>query len=182
MVTKNEEASDYACMFSNIKRLSEQILNKTYEPTILLADCAEAITNGNYLLNYKNSITLLIIYIIKKIGFKQVFTLKKRIFCWAHVIRAIDKKLAIIKDKPIRASIRLDIVNFHKNVSEENFVTVMRLMITKWREIKNDEVNTFIKYCMPQWSSPKRIVWFDRYCNFVPSHTNALESTNRYVK
>ena len=34
MVTKNEEASDYACMFSNIKRLSEQILNKTYEPTI----------------------------------------------------------------------------------------------------------------------------------------------------
>jgi hypothetical protein len=81
VVTMNETADDYAFMFRCIKRLASSVHQIDYKPTKLLADAAGAITNG----------------------FKQVFDLKKRIFCWAHVKRAIDKEInAKVKGKIIQ--------------------------------------------------------------------------------
>ena len=57
-------------------------------------------------------------------------------------------------------------------------------MINKWRKkyVDNIYVNDFIEYFVKQWLSPKRMGWFDHFCDLVPITDNSIESTNRYVK
>ena len=69
-----------AYMFSTLKSALKKLFNYEYEPNILLADCAAEITNG----------------------FSEVFDLVKRIFCWAHVEKAIESHLA----KAMRMKVR----------------------------------------------------------------------------
>ena len=129
MLTKNEDKEDYAFMFQSVKDLSEKIFEYDYEPTILLADAAAAITNG----------------------FELVFIeLQKRIICWFHVSKAIRKYLDCVKDQKIKCEIYFDIVEFQHNISIEQFIPVARLMITKWQTkfSGSDQVDTFIKYFM----------------------------------
>ena len=57
MLTKHEKTLDYAFMFSCVKDLAMKIIAYSYNPTVLVADSAPAITNG----------------------FKKVFELLKRI-------------------------------------------------------------------------------------------------------
>ena len=74
MVSKQETADFF---FNAIKTNIKTIYNKDYEPKILLADAAGAITNG----------------------FKKTFgDPQKRIVCWAHVIRNVDKYLKPINN------------------------------------------------------------------------------------
>ncbi len=68
MVTKHENEEDYEYMFSALKRIVKELHQIDFEPTILLADTAGAITNG----------------------FSNVFKLTHRVFCWSHVKRNID--------------------------------------------------------------------------------------------
>ena len=53
------------------KRFGKKILAYEYNPRILVADSAKSITKG----------------------FKKVFKLNKRIDCWAHVDRNIEKNI-----------------------------------------------------------------------------------------
>ena len=71
-----------------------------------------------------------------------------RVDCWSHVDRNIDKNMLIhIKDKDIRQSVKSDIDTFQNNVENDNFETVARLMLTKWKEeIGEQKVISFIKY------------------------------------
>ena len=46
MITKTEDHGDYTFMCSRLKVLAEQIGPTDFNPTILLADAASAITNG----------------------------------------------------------------------------------------------------------------------------------------
>ena len=71
MLTKHEKTLDYAFMFSCVKDLATKIIAYSYNPTVLVADSAPAITNG----------------------FKRVFVLLKRIDCWSHVDRNIKNKI-----------------------------------------------------------------------------------------
>ena len=64
----HETIEDYTYMFSQLKTTIKRIFDVNYEPVILLADCAAEITAG----------------------FSAVFELLGRIFCWAHVERAIE--------------------------------------------------------------------------------------------
>ena len=64
-------------MFSTLKSAIKNIFNVDYEPNILVADCAAEITNG----------------------FSEVFELTKRVFCWAHVERAVEGHLPGKGDK-----------------------------------------------------------------------------------
>ena len=77
MVTKHENEEDYEYMFNALKRIVKEIHQIDFEPTILLADTAGAITNG----------------------FSNVFKLTHRVFCWSHVKRNIDAKLNSVLDK-----------------------------------------------------------------------------------
>ena len=162
MVTKHENEEDYEYLFSTLKNLVFTIHKVEFNPTILLADCSGAITNG----------------------FSKVFNLIHRVFCWSHVKRAYDKKLNSVTDPKIRSQISTDIVHFQHYVRTETFTQVARLMITSWRQkfTNNEQVETFIKYFIQQWLNPNRMGWFDHYIQHVPCQDNALESTNRYMK
>jgi hypothetical protein len=46
MLTKVEKTKDYAFMFKCVQDLSLKIYNHYYNPKILVADCAPAITRG----------------------------------------------------------------------------------------------------------------------------------------
>lgn len=163
MITQHEEQEDYSYLFQTLKYIVETIHpDQEFNPTVLLADTASAITNG----------------------FANVFTLIHRIFCWAHVKRAIDAKLNSVTNKDIRNKIISDIVNFQHYVETETFTDVACLMVDNWREIyrDNEQVERFITYFIKQWLSPKRMGWYDHYIPHVPCQDNALESTNRYIK
>ncbi len=163
MITRNETNEDYAYMFQCVKDLAEKICSFDYEPTILVADSAPAISNG----------------------FKDVFLeLKKRVHCWFHVSKNILKELSTIKDKNIQYEIYNDITNFQHNVCEEEFISVAKLILTHWREYSdtNNQIESFINYFMKQWLNPKRMGWFDHYCDHVPVNNNSIEATNRYIK
>lgn len=162
LITKTETEDDFEFMFRSIKDLVKAIYRVEYKPTILLADAAPAITNG----------------------FERVFELTKRVFCWFHVKKAIEKESNKIEDKETRSQIMNDIIQFHHYVQTDSFKTVAKLMLTKWKQDykNNKQVESFINYFMKQWLSPKRFGWFDHYVDHVPITNNALESTNRYIK
>ena len=71
MISKTETQEDFAFMFKSIKQLVQAIFNIEYKPTILLADCADEITSG----------------------LKKKFELEKRVYCWFHVKKAIEKNI-----------------------------------------------------------------------------------------
>ena len=141
MLTKFEKTEDKAFMFQAVKDLASKISDFAYKPTILVADAAESITRG----------------------YQKVFELKKRIYCWTKVDRNIDKN--------VLKSIKSDIKSFHHLVEEDNFMTVARLMITKWKNTHEE-----------QWLNPKRMGWFDHYADWTPVQNNAIERTNNHVK
>ena len=97
--------------------------------------------------------------------------------------RAYKLHLNKVKNKAFRTAIIEDVTQFHHHVEIENNIKVARLMIVKWTDLykKCDEIE-FINYFQRQWLSPKRMGWFDHYCDLVPIKNNGLESTNRYVK
>jgi hypothetical protein len=163
LITKSELTDDFAFMFDRIKSLSKELFDLDFNPTILVADCAESITNG----------------------FKKVFKLTKRIYCWAHVKRAIEKKLnQEIKGKAYketRYKVLLDIVNFQQNVSIHNFVEIARLMISGWDD-NIPGMQSFKTYFSKQWCRPHIMGWIDHYCDWVPITNNALESLNANIK
>lgn len=162
LLTKTETEDDFAFAFKSIKECVAQLHSTDYNPSILVADSASAITNG----------------------FKKVFDLSKRVFCWFHVKKAFDKELNKISDKNIKNQITNDIIQFQHHVQEQSFVQVARLMILKWQSKYKDNtyVADFITYFMKQWLSPKRCSWYDHYVDHVPITNNALEATNRYIK
>jgi hypothetical protein len=68
-----KKARDYAFLFLTVQELAAKVCSYEYKPTVLVADSAKAITKG----------------------FNKVFTLTKRIDCWSHVDRNIDKNMNI---------------------------------------------------------------------------------------
>jgi len=164
MITQEEETDDWIYMFSTLKSALKKIFNFNYEPNILLADCAAEITNG----------------------FSEVYEMIKRVFCWAHVERAIETHLPGKGDKEEskrkidRENILNDIRFFQKHTELENWIPIARLLINKWNE--KGYSKEFIKYFQDQWLKPSKIGWIDHYADHVPCQTNGVESTNRYVK
>ena len=71
-------------------RSNQTVTGLDYCPTILVADSAVAITKG----------------------YEEVFEMKKRIYCWFHVKKAISKQLNSIPQKKIRDCIEFDIIEF----------------------------------------------------------------------
>ncbi len=168
LITQEEETDDWAYMFSTLKSAIKNIFHVDYEPNILVADCAAEITNG----------------------FSEVFDLAKRVFCWAHVERAVEGHLPGKGDKEEngkkterklrREAILNDIRLFQKHTELDNWIPIARLLILKWKE--NKYPDEFINYFQNTYLKPNKIGFIDHFCNWVPCQTNAIESTNRYVK
>ncbi|CAF0967301.1 unnamed protein product [Brachionus calyciflorus] len=106
----------------------------------------------------------------------------KRVNCWAHAIRSIDKRLIVFNDK-IRKEIRLDIVNMQAIFRDDLFVHATQLFKKKWIEKNYSSIKEFIDYFMSQWIS-KDSGWYEGYVDglCLPSTSNGLESFHDKIK
>jgi hypothetical protein len=130
MVTKTEQQTDLEFLFETLKNSIREIYNEEYEPEFLLADAAHACTNG----------------------FKRVFkdSSCKRIICWAHVIRAIDKKLNSL-DRATSQAIRKDILLIQASNNAKIFHKALELFDKKWRTQNPSKINDFLNYFKQEW-------------------------------
>jgi hypothetical protein len=159
VVTREEKDVDFHFMFVAVKETVYSVTSQTYTPKILIADNAEAITNG----------------------FQQSFPLEKRINCWAHVIRKIDSKLKPVAE-PNKSNIRKDICSIQVLFNKHQFDIALQLFFKKWKAKKDSNIDTFLAYFKQQWCSDGNNGWYEGYAEGYPSTTNALESIHKYMK
>lgn len=159
-VCSGETGQDYAFVFKALVDGIQATHGVDYQPKVLVADAADAITNG----------------------FKSVFGDNfKRVFCWFHVIRAIDNHLSKISDKEFQQRIRADIEELHYCESKRVFDAVTPLFFAKWKAMGNFEVNAFLHYFDKEWIRSHQ-GWYEGFAPNSPSTDNALEATNRWIK
>lgn len=137
-----------------------KIYGVTISSTILVADSADALTNG----------------------FKEVFTMSKRVNCWAHVKRNIDKRIGLFS-KELKAVITKDIQLIQDLFDPNLFETSVELFENKWKSKKVKEIDDFVNYFVNEWSI-KNNGWYESYCKdqMLPSTTNGLESSHEKIR
>ncbi|CAF1008423.1 unnamed protein product [Brachionus calyciflorus] len=158
-VCKTEQDVDFSFYFSSVKETYSRVFNNEIEFTALVADNATAITNG----------------------FKQVFNLEKRVQCWAHVIRNIDKHLRSVP-KDYQLKLRKDIHDIQSIFREDLFQVAVNLFEAKWKKVNNPGVQNFMSYFKEQWTTEANMGWFEGYLPGLPSTSNALESLHEKFK
>jgi hypothetical protein len=144
-----EEGDDFEAIFRSLE-------SDDYRPRYLIADCADAISNG----------------------FSRVFGEPIRVHCWAHVIRSVDKRLKSYKRDWV-TQIRQDIVAMQLCKSEEEFSLASKLFTRKWEKIHMAE--EFLEYFNAEYLL-RFNGWFKGRAPGHPSTNNGLESTNRIIK
>ncbi|KAI6242266.1 hypothetical protein M3Y99_00240400 [Aphelenchoides fujianensis] len=147
-VSSNEDEEAFTAFFRTINDATGRA------PTHLLADAAPAITNA----------------------MSAVWEECVRLMCWAHVVKAIDKKLPKKDGQTIRSAI--ETLQYAR--SEVQFISVANSLLDEWAR-KYGSKFTFGAYFRKQWIESAHFRWFEGASVF-PSTNNALESTNRTIK
>ncbi|CAF1043138.1 unnamed protein product [Brachionus calyciflorus] len=139
------------------------IYNYEFKPEILIADGAEAITNG----------------FINAFNYKSIdeFNL---VMCWAHVHRAIDTRTKSI-DESLRSQIRTDINLIQLSPSPEHFRLLCTLFTLKWSK-KDPIIDNFFNYFESEWVNSRNNGWYEGLSVNIPSTDNGLESINGKIK
>jgi hypothetical protein len=162
-ITYNEKGDDFAFGFNSIKESAAKINDFEYKPNILIADGAEAISNG----------------------FNDAFpSFEKRVMCFAHVIRNIDSQLNRFitpTQKKVKYHLRKEILLLQLCESEPIFDKACELFLNKWRRINSVLINNFLAYFEDQWLRGLK-GWFEGFAHGVPSQNNANEAWNRVIK
>jgi MULE transposase domain/SWIM zinc finger len=153
-VCKSEATEDFKFMFTAMKT---DLVG--FEPRVVVADCADAI------------------HAAARHVFGNTF---KRVTCWAHVIRNIDKKLNTIKNPETRQQIRRDIVTLQLAKSDAEFDTAKSLLLKKYDACTTD-VTSFLEYFRQEYLV-SHAGWYEGVDFFAPSTNNGLESTNNVIK
>jgi len=124
---------------------------------VLIADCAEAITNACL----------------------KVFPNIRRVYCWAHVIRNADKKLSsLVKTASMRPLIRQDIKILQLAKTDSEFQHASELWYKKWNV---DDTAEFATYFRTEYII-KHMGWHEGRAPGFPSTNNCLEATNNVIK
>ena len=156
-ITKSEAAEDFEFIFRTLKSEVEKIGGTNFDPNILVADSADAITSG----------------------FGQAFgNIFQRVNCWSHVARKVDQRLSLIADEATRKEIREDIEILQLVRSEAAFLKASELWRRKW---SSPDVATFTDYFFSNWIQENN-GWFEGRAPGYPSTNNALEATNNVIK
>ena len=150
---------DFDFIFSSLKNSLKELYNFDYKPTTWIADGAEAITNG-----FK-----------KAFGYNSVdeFT---RIMCWAHVVKAVEKRLNGIDET------FSDILNLQKSHCPELFDHLVKLFFEKWNEKKKPDIDKFLSYFKSEWIDSTNKKWYEGAALNIPSTDKGLESINGKIK
>jgi hypothetical protein len=159
-ICTNETEEDYNFLFSSLKDAVFQVQKQNFQPTILLADAAQSITNG--FISAFNIIPL-------------------RLMCWAHVKANVDKKLNMIKDKKIRAQIEQEIDVMQTATEKDIFDQASKLFFEKWLNTYEQGVSEFCDYFKKNWIKINSN-WFEGASQKTPSTNNGLEAINRTIK
>jgi hypothetical protein len=138
------------------------LFNHNYEPYVLVADGALAITNA-FVNVFKN----------------QTFV---RIMCWVHMLRYTEKRLNSTELKEFKDNILKDIHILQKCISQKHFQYACGLFFTKWQTINNASLNNFLDYFNNEWILSSNSCWYEGACDRVPKQNNALESNNLVIK
>ena len=116
----------------------EKLFQVIYDPNILVADGASAITNG----------------------FKNVFRDSNfiRAMCWVHMLRNVEKRLngdfSIHKDAILKA-----INILYKSISTMHFKYASELFLAKWRAKDETPLNDFLIYFENEWLLSSKCGW-----------------------
>jgi hypothetical protein len=153
-LTSGETTDDFMFLFSGIQKSQ----SAGFSPNVLLSDAAEAITNG-----FMNI-------------FGDNFT---RAYCFFHVMKNVDEKRSLVKDKDVWNKVRSDISTLQLARSSEEFNAAKELWIRKYQD--NPATAEFQKYFHDEYLC-KRSGWYEGIANQFPSSNNGLEATNRWIK
>jgi hypothetical protein len=140
----------------------EKLFNAVYNPNILIADGAGAITNG-----FQNV-------------FRPEFFI--RIMCWIHMLRNVEKQLNSVGLKEYKEQIISDIKIIQKSFSKEHFNYSIHLFTTKWQSKNISEINSFLHYFDKEWISSSNCGWYEGMHIRIPKQNNALEANNLVIK
>ena len=157
----NEEAKDNEFIFRTLKSVIEKLFTVIYNPNILIADGAAAITNG----------------------FVKVFDppCLIRIMCWVHMLRNVDKRLngdlSSFKD-----AILADIKTLQKSISTAHFQYSSNLFLEKWRAKNIQPLNDFLCYFETEWLLSSNSGWYEGMYDRTTKQNNGLEATNNVIK
>jgi hypothetical protein len=140
----------------------EKLFNVVYNPNILIADGAGAITNG----------------------FQNVFRPEYfiRIMCWIHMLRNVEKQLNSVGLKEYKEQIISGIKIIQKSFSKEHFNYSIHLFTTKWQSKHISEINSFLHYFDKEWISSSNCGWYEGMHIRIPKQNNALKANNLVIK
>jgi hypothetical protein len=126
----SEKDEAFKFIFNAVKESVYEIYKVDYQPTILVADASDAITNG----------------------FKEVFEqLSQRVMCWFHMKNAYKdhESFTAIKN-PLKDNIRQDIYTLQLSESKEIFDSAYGLFKKKWNKV-HSSVDEFLIYFDKVW-------------------------------
>ena len=157
----NETEDAFKFIFKSIKDCVQEIYQYDYQPTILVADAAEAITNG----------------------FTSVFLeLLFRVMCWFQMKKAFgDHETFTSINQPHKENIRQDICTLQLCESKDIFDAAYQLFKKKWTTMKDGGIKDFLIYFDKTWIQ-QHPGWYEGFAPGVPSTNNALESNNGKIK
>jgi hypothetical protein len=142
-IATNETAEEFAFMFISFKTGVESEMGVKNKPEILVADGANAITNG-----------------FKKV-FGDHFT---RVMCWAHVYMAVEKRLCKDGDEIIKTKILADLASVQLATSDEVFAVLYDKFVEKCVALADQTANfgiiKFLEYFHGTWYESSNNGWY----------------------
>jgi hypothetical protein len=153
-LVSNETHVAYGFIFSTIKQLIKEVCTFDYKPTNLIADGADAISNG----------------------FQEAFGPKfKRGMCWFHVMKNVKDHLD--ESHPDYEKILEDLSTVQYSRNEECFKLGFKLFKSKW----DRKFPEFLQYFEKEWIK-QHSGWYEGFAPGIPSSNNAVEGTNKWIK
>jgi len=122
-VSSGEGTEDYAFIFDAIKNAAKSIFDEDFKPAVIVADAAAAITAAA----------------------SRSFPGIPRVVCWAHVYRAVQKKLSLIKDSDKRELLLDDISALQLAPCKEAFISATQRFLEKWSSPETDDFLDYFK-------------------------------------
>jgi hypothetical protein len=118
-----------------------KLFDYEYQPNVLVADGAEAITNG----------------FMKAFDYLSLEEFI-RVMCWSHVDRAYKPKMSKI-EKEFQKQIEHDINKLQISASVKIIEKGVDLFYEKWSNI-NAEIDTFLAYFRKEWIDSSNCKWY----------------------
>ncbi|XP_043197811.1 uncharacterized protein LOC122368178 isoform X2 [Amphibalanus amphitrite] len=154
-VSSGETKDDYEMVLRAMKQAIEAVSGEPFEPRVIVADAAEAIT----------------------LAVEAVFPRALRRVCWFHVRKNVESYLR--RQSAMKKACLEDISVLQLAQSEEEFSRASVAMLAKWE--RQWPESDFRKHFQKQWLE-KNSSWYEGIDVESPSTNNGLEAFNNVIK